>query len=80
MNRRMIKAYFEQDAQYFSESKGEFKIIDQMHPRHAMNAAMRFVREADFYAKEAGMDSVPAELWVTTTPLYRALAMRGMGL
>lgn len=80
MNRRMIKAYFEQDAQYFSESKGAFQPIARMHQRHAMNAALRLVREADFHAKEAGMDSVPAELWVTTTPLYRALAMRGMGL
>ncbi len=78
MNPRMIKAYFAQDVQYYSESKGTFQAIDQMHPRHAMNAALRMAREADFWAKEAGISIAAPELWLTTTPLYRALAGRGL--
>jgi len=83
MNRRMIKAYFGQGVQYFSESKGEFVAIAAMHPKHAANAARRILAESDFWAKEAGMTDLrgsDTELWLMAQPLMYALACRGMGL
>lgn len=65
-----------QDALYFSESKEEMKCIHEMHPRHAANAARRLLRECDFWAKEAGVNSDYPELWITGTPLFIALSVQ----
>lgn len=82
-NQRMIRAYFDQGAQYYSASKEEFQDIATMHPRHAANAARKLLSDACRWAKDAGVDqdrhSRFAEfphLWLSRTALYNALAAR----
>jgi hypothetical protein len=94
MNRSVFQAairsiYFDQTEFYFSESKAERSTkltpvdavvkIEDMHPKHAANAAQKLLREAHIWANEAGMhtshDSYP-QLWMTTTKLFQALTWR----
>jgi hypothetical protein len=70
---KLIKAYFQQDAQYYSESKNALVAIAVMHPAHAANAAERLLSDAEWWAKEAGVNVRHARLWMIGTPLHRAL-------
>lgn len=72
----MIKGYFQQTVQYFSECRGEFRLISELHPKHAGNAAEKLLREADFWSKEADVQIDRPALWMTTTPIFRALVTR----
>lgn len=73
----MIKGYFSQRIQYFSERRGEFQVISQIHPKHAANAAEKLLREAEFWANESGVPMYYSPtLWMSTTPLFRALVTR----
>lgn len=83
MTQRMIRAYLDQGAQYYSASQEAFQVIHEMHPRHAANAARRLLLDADVWAKDAGMDQEPhtryieqPQLWMSRTPLYSALALQ----
>lgn len=70
------KVYFEQTEHYLSETKEELVKIDRMVPRHAANAAAKLLREADFWAEEAGVTTEHPQLWMTTTKLFSALVWR----
>ncbi len=73
----IVKAYFQQDVSYVSESKEEIKPIATMHPRHAGNAAVKLLRESQRWAEAAGLgDTGFPQIWMTTTPLFIALARR----
>ncbi len=74
---RMIKAlYFDQAEFYYSESKEEPQRIEDMHAVHAANAAQKLLRDADVWAKEAGVRDAYPQLWMTTTKLFQALTWR----
>lgn len=68
--------YFDQTEHYFSESKEEVQRISEMHPNHAANAAAKLLRDAAFWAQEAGVTTRHPELWMTTTKLFGALVWR----
>jgi hypothetical protein len=70
------KLYFSQDEHYFSESQDTLIEIRAMVPTHAGNAANKLLDEAHVWADEAGVESVWPRVWITTTPLFRALAQR----
>lgn len=72
----MIKSYFRQRIQYFSQCRGEFQVISDLHPKHAANAAEKLLREADVWAKESAVDTEHPILWMSAQPLYRALVLR----
>lgn len=74
----MIRAYFQQTGQYYSESKEVFVPIQDMHPRHAANAAKRLTMDADVWIKEAGVTRTCADpdVWMWDQPLFQALASR----
>lgn len=69
----MMMAYFNQGREYFSESGRVMRPVSAMHPTHAANAADRLLRDASFWADEAGMVTRYPRLWMTTRPLFRAL-------
>ena len=70
------KVYFEQTEHYLSESKPELVKIDRMAPYHAANAAQKLLRDAAFWAQEAGVTTNHPMLWMTTTKLFGALVWR----
>ena len=72
----MIRAYFAQKTLYYSASKGEMLFVYSMNPRYAENAAAKLLREADLWAKDAGVDVRHPALWMTTMPLFGALVER----
>lgn len=72
----LIKAYFSQDVQYFSESRETLRLIATMNPKYAANAADKLLRQASFWADEAGVITPHPALWVATSPLFRALTER----
>jgi hypothetical protein len=77
MSAKMIKGYLEQTEQYFSESKDEFLQVKEMHPRHAANAAVRYVKDAAIWADEAGAQDVKSPgHWMIQRPLFVALVLR----
>jgi hypothetical protein len=69
----LIRAYFRQADLYHSDSKQDMLPIKGMAAPHAANAAERLVRDADFWAKEAGVDTRHPVLWMSQQPLWRAL-------
>jgi hypothetical protein len=73
----MVKVYFGQREHYMSESKDTLVRIEEMPPRHAANAAEKLLREARFWAEEAGAPyRNHAHMWVARQPLFQALAKR----
>lgn len=69
----LTKAYFEQTAQYYSESGNKLIRIDQMMSAYAANAARRLLMDAPTWQLEAGAsDKFPAR-WMLNTPLFNAL-------
>jgi len=77
MPEKMISAYLDQSAQYFSESKDAFLQVSDMHPTHAANAAARYMSEAFHWAKEAGAEDVKLpQVWMIRRPLFLALVER----
>jgi hypothetical protein len=77
MPSQMISAYFEQAEQYFSESKGAFLQVREMHQTHAANAAARMVDDAYRWANEAGASDVKLpRVWMIRQPLFLALVTR----
>jgi hypothetical protein len=77
MGENLIKGYLEQTEQYFSESKDAFLQVKEMHPRHAANAAVRYVKDAAIWADEAGVQNVTQPgRWMIQQPLFVALVMR----
>ena len=71
--KKLIRAYFAQDVQYFSASGQRVRTIASMPPEYAANAADKLLREAAFWAHEAGVDTRHPALWMSRTPLFRAL-------
>ena len=76
----MIKAYFQQNTQYYSQSKDVMVDIATMVPEHAANAAEKFLRDAEHWALLASTGTDRPILWVTTTPLFQALVTRAGAL
>jgi hypothetical protein len=77
MERTIIRdVYFEQSEFYFSGSKLKVQPIERMAPQYAANAAAKLLREADFWAREASVDTPHPQLWMTTTKLFQALTWR----
>lgn len=72
----LIRAYFTQSVQYFSQSAERMRTIVSMPPEYAANAADKLLREAAFWAGEAGVDTRHPALWMSRTPLLRALTDR----
>ena len=70
---KLIRAYFTQRAQYFSASGGRMRTIISMPPEYAANAAEKLLREAAFWADEAGEYALRPVLWMARTPLFQAL-------
>ena len=74
---QMIAAYFEETETYFSESKGQFLQVKDMHPTYAANAAARLMGEAHRWANEAGAGHVRhPQAWMIRQPLFLALVTR----
>ena len=74
--KNLIRAYFGQGVQYYSETTKTFRIIEDMHPMHAANAADKLLREAAFWAREAGVNTRRPTFWMACRPLFRALTAR----
>lgn len=77
-SQRMIKAYFQQGEQYFSEHGERLISIKNMNPVHAANAAKRLLDDSAVWAREVNARGSmhTASLWMTTTPLFQALVAR----
>jgi hypothetical protein len=73
---QMILAYLNQTDQYFSESKGAFIQVSDMHRTYAANAAARYMREAGRWAVEAGENGPHPAAWMIRRPLFLALVKR----
>lgn len=73
---KLIRAYFMQSTQYFSMSGQRMRTIVSMPPEYAANAAEKLLREASFWAYEAGVDARRPALWMSRTPLFQALTAR----
>lgn len=73
MQMNFIKAYFRQGTLYYSDSRRDLTPISDMHEAHAANAAQRLLWDATTWAKDAGAGTDHPQLWISTTPLFRAL-------
>lgn len=79
MTQNLTIFYLGQAEVYASEGSGKLIPIADMHWRHALNAAKKMLREASTIAQDAGrsnIDWTDAQIWLTTTPLFRALSER----
>lgn len=78
MTQQLISAYLDQSELYYSGSIDAMIPIAKMEPRHAANAAEKMLRDAARWATDSGhpLDKRPFS-WVTSLPLYQALAVRG---
>lgn len=81
MNERASKTiiqavYFGQTEFYYSEFKEKAWPIDHMAPQYAANAAQKLLRDAAYWAQEAGVTTDHPMLWMTTTKLFNALVWR----
>ena len=70
----LIKAYFDQEIQYFSESDNAMIKIKDMHPTYAANAARRLLLDAQIWQNDALGEMKSSSRWMLNTKLYRALA------
>jgi hypothetical protein len=79
MGEKMIKAYFGQSDQYYSESQEKFLQVSEMNQAHAANAVSRLMADSMIWANDAGEKTLSgsrAKAWMVRQPLFLALVMR----
>jgi hypothetical protein len=75
----LIRAYFSQGTQYYSESANAMIQIKDMHPAYAANAARRLLLDATRWARDAGQQTKGGQrgaAWVLGTNLFQALTIQ----